>query len=89
MAEGPQLRAELFNHIENEIESLRQMMVVICDFINELEESQISEASIKLFLEDLRKIPNASHDCLATITILREIMRDESMSGSSSSGSSQ
>ena len=41
MAEGPQLRAELFDHIENEIESFHQMMVVICDFINELEESQI------------------------------------------------
>ena len=46
---GPQERADLFTSIENQVEQLCEIMVVICDFIDDLEESQVSEASIKLF----------------------------------------
>ena len=53
--DGPQEKADLFTSIENEVEQLCEIMVVICDFIDDLEESQVSEASIKLFLEDLKK----------------------------------
>ena len=51
----PQERADLFTSIENQVELLREIMVVICDFIDDLEDSQVSEASIKLLLEDLKK----------------------------------
>ena len=80
---GPQERAELFKAIEDEVESLREIFVTICDFVDDLQESQISEASISLFLTELKKVPNALKDVLATITVLHEIMQD------SSSGSSQ
>jgi len=65
---------------------VREIFVTICDYVDDLEESQISEASIPLFLNDLKKVPNASKDVLATIVVLRDIMRDSS---SGSSGSSQ
>ena len=47
--DGPQERADLFTSIENQVEQLREIMVVICDFIDDLEESQVSEASINCF----------------------------------------
>ena len=65
--DGPQERTHLFTSIENQVEQLCEIMVVICDFIDDLEESQVSEASIKLFLEDLKKVPDSSKDVLATI----------------------
>ena len=89
----PQERADLFTSIENQVEQLHEIMVVICDFIYDLEDSQVSEASIKLFLEDLKKVPDSSQDILATITIIRDIMEDQqleaSASSSLSSGTSQ
>ena len=60
-------------------------MVVICDFIDDLEESQVSETSIKFFLEDLKKVPDSSKDVLATITIIRDIMEDQQLEASASS----
>ena len=90
--DGPQERADLFTSIENQVEQLREIMVVICDFIDDLKESQVSEASIKLFLEDLKKVPDSSKDVLATIAIIHDIMEDqqlETSASSSLSGASQ
>ena len=90
--DGPQERADLFTSIENQVEQLREIMVVICDFIDDLEESQVSEASIKLFLEDLKKVPDSSKGVLATIAIIRDIMEDQQLEASafsSLSGASQ
>ena len=81
--EGPQSRQALFQAIENEIESMREMFVVFCDFIDELEESEVSNASIRLFLTDLQNICNSGKDALSTVTILRELINDQSSSGSS------
>ena len=90
--DGPQERADLFTSIENQAEQLHEIMVVICDFIDDLEESQVSEASIKLFLEDLKKVPDSSKDVLATIAIIHDIMEDQQLevsASSSLSGTSQ
>ena len=76
----------MFTSIENQVEQLHEIMVMICDFIDDLEESQVSEASIKLFLEDLKKVPDSSKDVLATITIIRDIMEDQQLEASASSG---
>ena len=51
----------------------------------DLKESQVSEASIKLFLEDLKKVPDSSKDVLATITIIHDIMEDQQLEASASS----
>ena len=75
----------MFTSIENQVEQLRESMVVICDFIDHLEESQVSEASIKLFLEDLKKVSDSSKDVLATITIISDIMEDQQLEASASS----
>ena len=83
--DGPQERADLFTLIENQVEQLHEIMLVICDFIDDLEESQVSEASIKLFLEDLKKVPDSSKDVLATIAIIRDIMEDQQLEASASS----
>ena len=83
--DGPQERADLFTSIENQVEQLREIMVVICDFIDDLEDSQVSEASIKLFLEDLKKVPDSSKDILATITVIHDIMEDQQLEASASS----
>ena len=82
---GTQERADLFTSIENQVEQLHEIMVVICDFIDDLEESQVSEASIKLFLEDLKKVPDSSKDVLATIAIIRDIKEDQQLEASASS----
>ena len=81
--EGPQDRRALFHEIESEIEAMREMFVVLCDFIDELEDSQISNPSIRLYLTDLQSITNSGKNALSTVTILRELMEDESSSGSS------
>ena len=47
---GPQDRQALFQSIESEIESMPEMFVVICKFVDELQDSEVSEASIALFL---------------------------------------
>ena len=83
--DDPQERADLFTSIENQVEQLREIMVVICNFIDDLEESQVSEASIKLFLEDLKKVPDSSKDILAIIAIIRDIMEDQQLDASASS----
>ena len=83
--DGPQERADLFTSIENQVEQLHEIMVVICDFIDDLEESQVSEASIKLFLEDLKKVSDSPKDVLATIVIIRDIMEDQQLEASASS----
>ena len=82
---GPQERADLFTSIENQVEQLHEIMVMICDFIDDLKDSQVSEASIKLFLEDLKKVPDSSKDVLATIAIIRDIMEDQQLEASASS----
>ena len=83
--DGPQERADLFTSIENQVEQLHEIMFVICDFIDDLQESQMSEALIKLFLEDLKKVPDSSKDILATITIICDIMDDQQLEASASS----
>ena len=83
--DGPQKRADLFTSIENQVEQLCEIMVVICDFIDDLEEYQVSEASIKLFLEDLKKVPDSSKDILATIANIHDIMEDQQLEASASS----
>ena len=80
---GPQDRQALFQSIESEIESMPEMFVVICEFVDELQDSEVSEASIALFLTELKKIGHSLKDAIATTVILRGIMQD------SSSGSSQ
>ena len=52
---GPQDRQALFQSIESEIESMPEMFVVICEFVDELQDSEVSEASIALFLTELKK----------------------------------
>ena len=83
--DDPQERADLFTSIENQVEQLCEIVVVICDFIDDLEESQVSEASIKLFLEDLKKVPDSSKDVLTTIAIIHDIMEDQQLEASASS----
>ena len=83
--DGSQERADLFTSIENQVEQLCEIMVVICDFIDDLEDSQVSEASIKLFLVDLKKVPDSSKDILATIAIILDIMEDQQLEASASS----
>ena len=82
---GPQERADLFISTENQVEQFCEIMVVTCDFIDDLKESQVSEASIKLFLEDLKKVPDSSKDVLATIAIICDIMEDQQLEASASS----
>ena len=81
--EGPQDRHALFQEIESQIEAMREMFVVFCDFIDELEDSQISNPLIRLYLTDLQSITNSGKNALSTVTILRELMEDQSSSGSS------
>ena len=82
---GPQQRADLFTSKQNQGEQLHEIMVVICDFIEDLEKSPVSEASIKLFLKDLKKVPDSSKGILATITIIHDIMEDQQLEASGSS----
>ena len=51
---GPQDRQALFQFIESEIKSMPEMFVVICEFVDELQDSEVSEASIALFLTELK-----------------------------------
>ena len=59
---SPQERQILFESIANEIEAVHEMFVVICDFVDDLEDSQVSAASIALFLGDLHKIAHSGKD---------------------------
>ena len=63
-----------------EVESMQEMFVSVYDFVEELEESQISDASIVLFLGELKKIGHSSKDVLAAVVILRELIQDSSRS---------
>ena len=42
-----QERQILFESIANEIEAVREMFVVICDFVDNLEDSQVLAASMR------------------------------------------
>ena len=72
----------MFTSIENQVEQLHEIMVVICDFIDDLEESQFSEGSINLFLHNLKKVPDSSKDILATIAIIHDIMEYQQLEAS-------